>query len=238
MRDKINTALGIFLGLSAIFLFFAGDYHSEKKHSNDPWYLTHTPFLFYRGLEMFWHDDFRGVNWDQTLKNDAYILFQMMTTVASANTAESANSQIKKYSERISEYPSDKRMYLMNAGNTYYRYFITLKNETTAYLDSLEAGRTQFDPKDWNIVSSKIEDTIVRNYGIKELVGGTKLMDSILMEIRFAVSFGDPERASINKRNSALHTRDLEVWMERVHLQIFNQPLIPIRINNFIELFL
>lgn len=109
MKNSL-TSIGLTI-LPVVFAFFyiSGVIHSCNKHSDSDM-IRYSPIAVYRGVEMFWHDDFRGVDWDQKLKSDAFVLFQFMTTTYPSEVAETFSNELDNFGEKVRKYP--KKNYL------------------------------------------------------------------------------------------------------------------------------
>ena len=89
MRKFFERVFGTFLGilLATFFLYGegAGIYHAFKKHDIGDGLIAVfiPPYAWYRSLEIWWHDDFAAVDWDQRVKSDARVLIALLN--ASAN---------------------------------------------------------------------------------------------------------------------------------------------------------
>lgn len=224
MANSTTNVLGTLFGLAFTFLYVAGSIHSCNKHKDDEDIVRYSPFAVYRGAEMFWHDDFKGVDWERRQKEDAFILFQMMTTPY-GEAPETVNAEIDKFREKIKGYPKSRVNFLKNSGRVYSRFISTVNKEIRSYLDSLEAGLYQFNSKGWNTESLALEDSIITIYGITELRGASSQIDSTMIKIRLAVAFGDIKEIDKNRQSMGNREKVIMAWMNRVYNQIFDEPL-------------
>jgi hypothetical protein len=92
----------------------------------------------YHGVEILWHDDFSGVDWDKKLSNDVKTCIYFMNNVDSKEVSTfKFNQDIEEFSKIISKYPNDKKDYLKNACKTYFDYMMSIMVDMRAYTDNI-----------------------------------------------------------------------------------------------------
>lgn len=137
MKNIITSILTFLIAISLFADYGIGVVHSFKKHGvADGFFGTVLfPWAMYRGVEFWWHDDFENVNWDKRLSNDIQtcIYFIAITNDKSADKFQ-INENIEKFSEKIKDYPKDKRQYLIDGTKNYILYSYSLTND---FLNSL-----------------------------------------------------------------------------------------------------
>lgn len=102
---EIGTA-ALWIGFA--FLYVSGCIHSKNKHSDDGDILRYSPYSVYRGLEMFWHDDFKGVDWDERIKNDVATSLSLLNGLERTYDIVNTKEQLDILQKRFSNYPKDK----------------------------------------------------------------------------------------------------------------------------------
>lgn len=137
MKNIITSILTFLIAISLFADYGIGVVHSFKKHGVADGFVGTVlfPWAMYRGVEFWWHDDFENVNWDKRLSNDIQtcIYFIAITNDKSADKFQ-INENIEKFSEKIKDYPKDKRQYLIDGTKNYILYSYSLTND---FLNSL-----------------------------------------------------------------------------------------------------
>lgn len=119
-------AIGSFL---IVGVYILGFYHSCTKHKDEAY--IENPFLtLYRGIEIFWHDDFADVNWDIRLSND----YECAVTLINQYSDEIKdigvfNRNLEELIIRIKKYPIDKFEKIKEFIRLYIRYSYSLAND-------------------------------------------------------------------------------------------------------------
>lgn len=100
-----------------------GLYHSYTKHNDVVLAFFIPPVAVYRSVEFFWHDDFKGVNWDKRLPNDIKACLYFLAEYAheEANIVQ-LNKDLEEFSSIINKYPEDKRDYIKSTIDDYFIY--------------------------------------------------------------------------------------------------------------------
>lgn len=131
MKSIANNLLSVLFGLVFIWAEFGGIYHSYSKHNDVLLAIFIPPVAWYRSVEFFWHDDYRGVDWDKKLQNDSQscVYFLNQYNEEGANIYQ-LNKDLEKFSSQIHKYPDDKIEYLKTGSRIYIEW-------TALYLQSL-----------------------------------------------------------------------------------------------------
>ena len=129
---KIKTEdLASYLAILAYFLLGAatlfGIFHSYSKHSTKDFILSIAipPYAWYRAADgIFWHDDYKNINWDSRLKNDIRSIQTFLD--ASSDIEETKINAfgiaVEEFSAQINKYPEDKQLILKDFSETYISY--------------------------------------------------------------------------------------------------------------------
>lgn len=219
---EIGTSI---LYLAFFFLYISGCVHSLKKHKDDGDLMRYSPMSVYRGVEWYWHDDFAGVNWEERLKSDAYTLQVIMNSLGESQHIETLNTQIEKFGNKIRTYPDDKYDYLKRAAKLYYSYFTTVREEMSAYLDSIQAGKYKFDSYGWDDKSKIIQDSLILVYGLKEVSEVNKELNKALVKLRENAALGNIDEVNEVRSNMQKNGKIVEDWMTRVYEMLFKESL-------------
>lgn len=141
MKNKIVTFLTFILYLTLLTSYILGIYHSFKKHSVADGLIGTVifPWAIYRGVEFWWHDDFSNVDWDKRLNNDLHtcIYFILMVSDNSANKYQ-LNENLEKFSEKIKNYPTDQKRYLLERTKLYIEYYNSINSDLLNSLKNYE----------------------------------------------------------------------------------------------------
>ena len=124
-----NISAILIIGLLCYLEVF-GLYHAFHKHkaSDGIFASVLPPWAWYRAVELWWHNDFAGVDWNKRLEYDAQTCIGIIDTVRSLQQGESIRHSgdigktIDELSKRIAEYPKDKREYLKTVCKNYIFY--------------------------------------------------------------------------------------------------------------------
>jgi hypothetical protein len=166
-----NTIASILFGIFYISLFAdygLGVVHSFKKHGVADGLIGVLifPWSMYRGVEYWWHDDNNNINWEKRLTNDMQtcIYFVALVNDKSADKYQ-LNENLEKFSEKIKDYPTDKRQYILDGTKKYILYSQSITND---FLNSLNNYKKNGN---FNLTTSnktiKLE-TELSNYKLKE----------------------------------------------------------------------
>ena len=174
MKDIITSILTFVLQISFIADYGLGIYHSFKKHGVADGLIGTVifPWAMYRGVEFWWHDDYGKVNWDKRLTNDMQTCVYFIALV-NDKTADKyqINENLEKFSEKIKDYPADKRQYLLDGTKKYIQYSNSLTNDFLASLnDYKKNGNFNLTTSD---ATKKLENDL-SNFKLKEDIAVSK----------------------------------------------------------------
>lgn len=171
-----KTILGWIATVVILFAYVAGTIHSCNKHPNDSKAETFTPFAIYRGIEMFWHDDFPGVDWKQKVSDDVSISIQLLSAVKQPGTMAEANQQLDQLATQIQTYPAEKRREIARGVRMVLRYGDVWAYELSEYLISRDTLKTFSFSAD----AKALIDSIKNEYGMFEIDQMSALADSLI----------------------------------------------------------
>lgn len=174
MKDIITSFLAFVLYISFFADYGLGIYHSFKKHGVADGLIGTLvfPWAMYRGVEYWWHDDYGDVNWDKRLTNDMQTCVYFIATV-NDKTADKyqINENLEKFSEKIKDYPADKRQYLLDGTKKYIQYSNSLTSDFLASLnDYKKNGNFNLTASD----ATKKLETDLSNFKFKEDIAVSK----------------------------------------------------------------
>lgn len=166
--ESVSSIFTIILYVALGWGEVAGLYHTATKHSlgEAAFALFFPPFSWYRSVELFWHDDYSGVNWEKRLSHDAESLFYLMNySISDDVDVLKLNEQLEYFSEKVSSYPEDKKQHLETFAQTYLSYYKLLTDDFKESMRNY-ARTSEFDfDKSNNTV--QLEEKL-KSYGLKD----------------------------------------------------------------------
>lgn len=180
MKDKITSILIGLIQITFIADYGLGVVHSFKKHGIADGFIGAVlfPWAMYRGVEFWWHDDYAKVNWDQRLSNDMQTCVYFISTVNEKNADKyQINENLEKFSEKIKDYPANKRQYLLDGTKKYISYTKSLSDDfLTCFNNYKTTGNFTLTTSDYTkkleneLSNFKLKDDMeLSKNGIKEL---------------------------------------------------------------------
>jgi hypothetical protein len=168
MKEIMSSILTVLLYISLFADYGLGVVHSFKKHGVADGIIGTAlfPWAMYRGIEFWWHDDYANVNWDKRLTNDVQTCIYFISSSNDENADKyQINENLEKFSDKIKNYPEDKKRFLHDATKNY----ILFSNSITKDIfNSLSKYKTTGD---YNLIESsetlKLEREL-SNFKLKE----------------------------------------------------------------------
>lgn len=174
MKDAISSILFGLFYLSLFADYGIGVVHSFKKHGIADGLIGTVifPWAMYRGVEFWWHDDYGNVNWDKRLTNDMQTCVYFVALV-NDKTADKyqINENLEKFSEKIKDYPADKRQYLLDGTKKYILYSNSLSSD---FLTSLNDYKTNGNFNWTTSATTQKLETELANFKLKEDIDVSK----------------------------------------------------------------
>ena len=179
MKNLSNIAI-IILQFSIVFFWVTGSIHSCNKHKDEGNIVRYSPFALYRGAEMFWHEDYAGVDWNEKINDDINTSIRLLTAITLTYDILNTKEQISKFSEQLSKYPSDKRKQIANAVRRFLNFGNLWTRDLVSFLDKNESNSAfDFSSK------TKVEyDSLKNFYHIEEVSEWESIIDSLIIEIK------------------------------------------------------
>lgn len=208
-----------------VLLFINGCLHSFRKHPEDPNWLQYSPLAIYRGVEYFWHDDFAGVNWDKRLSSDVYVAMELMMKIQNTTEVETLSSEFEKFSNKISDYPGEKKEYIKNAIVNFVNYSLAVSEDMVSFIEEIKGGKS-VNYSEWDITSKQYKDTLVRRYDMKELDALKGQIDSTLALLIVKHRFGEITGSEMEKMQNEFknsNIRQLNAYL-RFYQILFDEP--------------
>jgi len=174
MKNIIKSSLAFVIYFSLFADYGLGIYHSFKKHGVSDGLIGAVlfPWAMYRGVEYWWHDDYRNVNWDKRLTNDLQTCVYFISLVNDKKADKyQMNEDLEKFSEKIKDYPADKRKYLIVGTKT----CIQLNNSFNS--DLLVSLNDYKKNGNFNLITSdatKKLETDLSNFELEDDLGSIK----------------------------------------------------------------
>ncbi|MES2023904.1 MAG: hypothetical protein V4439_04435 [Patescibacteria group bacterium] len=186
MKDKIWDVLQVIGYIAGTIVYVGGMVHSFNKHGNGDGILSVfiPPWAIYRGVEMFWHDDYRGVDWIKKIKDDIESTIYFVNTAPAKETdTYKLNEEMDEFSKKISEYPKAKYDELKTGTKEYIEFSVYFMDDFLGWKNKMANRDTTFEYSKKTLVA--VSD-LVNKYGLIEL---KQLPDSTLkMYKQFATS--------------------------------------------------
>lgn len=138
LKELFISGLAILINFLFIYGEVFGIIHSVKKHSAGDIIITILipPWAWYRSAEMWWHNDYDGVNWDKRLTNDmqSCVYFFTETTNQNANLFI-LNENLEKFSKKVNKYPKERKQFLIDGSRKYINYVNSLTEDLINSID-------------------------------------------------------------------------------------------------------
>jgi len=225
MKEVLKSFVVIIFYLASFLDYGVGLIHSFKKHGIADGLIGAIafPWAMYRGVEFWFHNDFSDVNWDKRLESDMKTCVYLFSQAQMGNKIE-LNESIEKFSNKINEYPAEKKRFLVDGARLYLTYFDKISINIIASLDTyIKEGRFEIIQ---NSSVEKLENELTKYY-IKEEVSSVKIgMEDLKKKIQldFPLDSNISDRKNIiNLKNSIeFQLRNQKTDFRRVYKQIFN----------------
>ncbi len=225
MKEVLKSFVVIIFYLASFLDYGVGLIHSFKKHGIADGLIGAIafPWAMYRGVEFWFHNDFSDVNWDKRLESDMKTCVYIFSQAQMGNKIE-LNESIEKFSNKINEYPAEKKRFLIDGSRLYLTYFDKISINIIASLDTyIKEGRFETIQ---NSSIEKLENELTKYY-LKEEVSSVKIgMEDLKKKIKldFPLDSNISDRKNIiNLKNSIeFQLRNQKTDFRRVYKQIFN----------------
>ena len=138
MKGAISSILTFVIYISLIGDYCLGVFHSFTKHgiADGAVGTVLFPWAMYRGVEFWWHDDYGNVNWDKRLSSDLQTCIFFVNSVNEKNVDRyQKNEDLEKFSEKINDYPLEKKQYLIDGTRKFIYYSNSLIDDFSASLN-------------------------------------------------------------------------------------------------------
>lgn len=216
MRSSLSDIFGTIMGILIISTWINGCIHSNKKHSDDSFFMEEGPGALYRGVEYFWHDDFADVNWEDRIKSDVATSVDLISSVKEKYKIDGVRQEIEKFSKRISDYPKDKIDSIKLGVKKFIRFNECMGNDFYQYV-------MHFNPKiDFQFTPScqLLIDSLNSYYHLGGIESLQKVIDSIVIQIKHDTSNLHLYQERISNSNRF----DLDIYSEPYY-RIFKEKL-------------
>jgi hypothetical protein len=197
-----------------LFAYIAGTIHSCNKHPDDSKAERFTPYAVYRGIEMFWHNDFPGVDWKQKISEDVSISIQLLSAVTQPATMVEANQQLEHLANQLESYPASKRKEVANAVRMCLRYGDIWAFELWSYLTSADSSVSFSFSADAN----SLMDSLRSKYNIYEIDAMRTMADSVILQTK-----DKPEERILLAGRLKDHVDEDKLTYKRYFPKLFNE---------------
>ena len=212
IKKILNNSAGL-IPIIPVALYFLGLWHSHKKHKEDS---DNIFWMVYRGAEMFWHDDYAGVNWRDKVNDDAGTAIQLITSTNSLYKIDEVKKQSDEFAEKISKYPNDKKDEIQKIVKDYLSFIKMVTSDFTSFINNFDAN------EDFHF-SSKTEqkyDSLNNYYKIGGTESFKKVIDSLVIVIK-----NDKENISEYRERINLHNLTDDEFIKKAYYRIFKENL-------------
>jgi hypothetical protein len=222
---------GLLVILVYIFMVYGevfGIVHSVRKHSSGDVIasILIPPWAWYRSIEMFWHDDFRGVNWDKRLSNDMHVcaVFLIQADNGDVNQ-DQLNNDLESFSTKISKYPADKRQFLIDGARKFIELTISFENDVRNSIQDYKlTGGYELKKSDKTL---KLEEEISKSKLKEEIELDNKMLVELndLLKNKFSLDNGPLDPEYFDKFNSSFkqHFEAQQREFKRIFKVVFNE---------------
>ena len=168
---RLSNILGnIFQGLFILLIIWGetvGIYHAAKKH-DEFWLATMLPpVAWYRSIEIFWHNDFAGIDWDKENRSMAKIVKNILDASCDKDVDQiQVNSRIDSFYKRYSKYPEKKKSFTRELAKKYITYIALMYDDlSVGSNESLSSGKFKFY---YGKATLQIQTALKNEYYLKE----------------------------------------------------------------------
>lgn len=228
----LGTFIGIIIPAFIVYGEIFGTVHSAKKHSTKDMVasILIPPWSWYRSIEMWWHNDNAGVDWNKRLASDLRSAIYFITEGSDKDGNQyQINEDLPTFISKIATYPKDKKTYLMNGVRTFCDYSWSGANDSFQAMNSyFENGKMQFE---YSSETKKLRSILVDEYKIPDLI--EPLEKEIQMEIQ-QMNMDTTKKYSgteLNQIEQKFHSRVLTAMsirkekMNGIFKRLFNENL-------------
>jgi hypothetical protein len=221
------TFITIILYASVAYFEFGGIYHAWKKHNDAVLAFFIPPLAWYRAVEVFWHDDFAGVNWEQRLKDDAHsCIFILNSFIRNSTIPTEMNRDIEKLSIEILKYPDDKLNVLKKVSRLYIEYsLIAVEDAVRATKDYIRYGQTNLSYSGKIVeVENKLKAFLPID-SFQELVHTTKTSyEAVTQKLNEAGALTEEQQGKVTE-NLAYFKQSAKTKVSEAYKKLFNEDL-------------
>ena len=224
----VLSAVMYIVYVAIILTYPVGLFHSYKQHSTKDLIFGAIafPWAMYRGVEMFWHKDDDGVDWNKKLASDIRSSIYLFNegSYKDGNVSQ-VNSDIEQFSNRVNEYPADKKKYLMTASKAYIRYMLSVTHDSNNSMNAyFNTGVYEVKFSD---SSNKFKSDLIITYKLNDLI---EPMEALVKQ-----QANDMKRAPVKDTSSLVNMKAsfkekmdiymprVEADMKRIYKNIFNE---------------
>jgi len=164
IKGKLFTVIIV---IFMLWINFVGLFHTYTKHRSElklSWDVA--PLCWYRSIEICWHKDYSGLNWEKQLSSDSAALIGLLELSLKYDYSKTLEyfEAVDSVAKRISKYPKDKKSDLKNISVLYVSYYVSRFKDNGEWLRKY----AYYGDKEqiYSIESSRIENEL-NKYKIK-----------------------------------------------------------------------
>ena len=228
LKEFLGDFLAVLFWILLIYCEVFGIIHSARKHSGGDVLVAIAlpPWAAYRSIEMWFHNDFSGVNWNKRLLSDSRTSIYFLSHAASQYDQFQINKEIEEFSAKIEKYPKDKKDYLQKVSIKFIEY---LKSYTSDIINGLdEFRRTQIFKVVQSAKTLQLESELI-NYNLSEEIKNAKSAISAMEEM---YKSDEGKSSSDNDELKAKFDTVMKLWWDKqdsdlktLYKSIFNESL-------------
>lgn len=226
----IFNIIGILMYGFLIYAEIFGIYHSFKSHSKVEGFISIVipPYAWYHSAEMWWHDDFDGVNWEKKLKSDLEISIYFLSQAHNDQIDTfKLNDNLEKFSSKINKYPKEKLDFLKDGSRLYIEYSVSLEKEVIeGMINFYENGEYNFTKSE----EAKILEKKLNSYNVNSKIEISKEQNEqshkhLSMSLKDDGGKFDEKQVLEFKENIASLKKTQSIKFKRIFKFIFNEEL-------------
>lgn len=162
-----------------------------------------------------------NVNWKQRIENDASTIVDLMNLANSTTDIDDIKMQMERFSNKISEYPSDKQDTLKKIAKMYIRYSQSVLSDFGDYCTALLAD-DRSRALNWSATAKPIADSFLI-YNISNQMIGLSQLDSIAAGLMTKASFGEKDQVESTRDNIIARITPLTGELKDTYYRIFRE---------------
>jgi hypothetical protein len=180
MKNILGGVLIALLYIVGIGLFLSGLVHSFKKHgaADGCVGVAFFPWALYRGIELYWHDDYADVDWEKRLETDtrSCIYFLQRSAALEGNQYE-IGEDLEKFRKKIKKYPSEKFQNLKTTSRGFANLINSINMDILTALDN--AVLSGYFKIELSEKTNRLEKSLSNKYLQEDIESAKKVLNEL-----------------------------------------------------------